>query len=420
MRPRFRGASRMAISGTSGGVGGGLFADINITPLTDIFLVLLIIFMVTTSVTIESAAHIDLPKAESTSPETKGVIVTYTTQHEIFVNSKDVPERELESTLREALGKVEDKIVVFQGDQKVLLGDMVRILDIAKRAGALVATNGGFFAASGDPLGCLMIAGNLISEPDPQRSCAGITADGTVLFDRLHADVTAVAGETSGRIDGVNRERRDDELILYRPIYDTTTRTNNAGAEAVIQNGAVVSVADLRGNAAIPRDGFVLSGHGRGRQWILRALAPGTPVWVQTVFVPRSGNPQWQQVVHAVGGGPRLLSGGVWLPPENFTPEFTDRRHPRSAIGVLADGRIVLVVVDGRQPAHSLGMTLPELAMALRRLGAVEAMNLDGGGSSALVVNGRVVTQPSDETGERPVSDALLVLPALLRPAQGP
>lgn len=295
-----------------------------------------------------------------------------------------------------------------------------RVSDIAKRAGALAATNGGFFAASGDPLGCLMIAGELISEPDPQRSCAGITADGAVLFDRLHADVTAVAGETSGRIDGVNRERRADELILYRPIYDATTRTNNAGVEAVIQNGAVVSVADLRGNAAIPRDGFVLSGHGRGRQWILRALAPGTPVWVQTVFVPRSGNPQWQQVVHAVGGGPRLLSGGVWLPPENFTPEFTDRRHPRSAIGVLADGRIVLVVVDGRQPAHSLGMTLSELAMALRRLGAVEAMNLDGGGSSALVVNGRVVTQPSDETGERPVSDALLVLPAQLQPAQGP
>ncbi len=125
----------MAIS--RGGLGGnGIFADINITPLTDIFLVLLIIFMVTTSVTIESAAHVDLPKAENTTPETKGVIVTYTTQHEIFVNSKDVPERELEPTLREALGKVDEKIVVFQGDQKVLLGDMVRILDIAKRAGA--------------------------------------------------------------------------------------------------------------------------------------------------------------------------------------------------------------------------------------------------------------------------------------------
>ncbi len=126
----------MAISGPHQGGGGGVFADINITPLTDIFLVLLIIFMVTTSVTIESAAHVDLPGATNTAPENKGVIVTYTAQHELFVNSKDVPERELRSSLGEALSKVDQKIVVFQGDRKVLLGDMVRILNIAKAAGA--------------------------------------------------------------------------------------------------------------------------------------------------------------------------------------------------------------------------------------------------------------------------------------------
>lgn len=127
----------MAVSGPKSGDGGpGVFADINITPLTDIFLVLLIIFMVTTSVTIESAAHVDLPLAENTSPENKGVIVTYTSQHELFVNSKDVPERELLSSLREALGKVDNKVVVFQGDRKVLLGDMVRVLNAAKAAGA--------------------------------------------------------------------------------------------------------------------------------------------------------------------------------------------------------------------------------------------------------------------------------------------
>ena len=130
----------MAISGPHGGgsegSGGAVFADINITPLTDIFLVLLIIFMVTTSVTVESAAHVDLPLATNTSPENKGVIVTYTSQHELFVNSRDVPEREALPELREALGKVDAKIVVFQGDRKVLLGDMVRILNIAKAAGA--------------------------------------------------------------------------------------------------------------------------------------------------------------------------------------------------------------------------------------------------------------------------------------------
>jgi biopolymer transport protein ExbD len=125
----------MAVSTPSGG-GGGMFWEINITPLTDIFLVLLIIFMVTASVMVESATHVELPQAQNTSPENKGVIVTYTANHELFVNSKDVPERELEPALVEALGRVDAKIVIFQGDRTVLLGDMVKILDVAKAAGA--------------------------------------------------------------------------------------------------------------------------------------------------------------------------------------------------------------------------------------------------------------------------------------------
>jgi biopolymer transport protein ExbD len=116
--------------------GGGMFWEINITPLTDIFLVLLIIFMVTASVAVESATHVELPTAENTTPENRGVIVTYTANHELFVNSKDVPEREFEPALHEALGRVDAKVVIFQGDRTVLLGDMVRILEVAKAAGA--------------------------------------------------------------------------------------------------------------------------------------------------------------------------------------------------------------------------------------------------------------------------------------------
>jgi biopolymer transport protein ExbD len=116
--------------------GGGMFWEINITPLTDIFLVLLIIFMVTASVMIEAATHVQLPQAQNTSPENKGVIVTYTANHELFVNSRDVPERELEPALTEALKRVDAKIVIFQGDRTVLLGDMVKILEVAKAAGA--------------------------------------------------------------------------------------------------------------------------------------------------------------------------------------------------------------------------------------------------------------------------------------------
>ena len=121
--------------------GGGVFADINITPLTDIFLVLLIIFMVTTAVTIESAAHVDLPKPPlpdtSKVPEKpKGTIVTYTAEHLIYLNDKQVTEPQLVPQLHDVLQNSTDKIVIFQGDPKVIMGDMVRILDLAKSAGA--------------------------------------------------------------------------------------------------------------------------------------------------------------------------------------------------------------------------------------------------------------------------------------------
>jgi biopolymer transport protein ExbD len=95
--------------------------------------------MVTTAVTIESAAHVDLPKAEAAAAPTdkpKGIIVTYTADHLIYLNDKQVTEPELVPQLHDALANSTDKIVIFQGDPKVILGDMVRILDMAKSAGA--------------------------------------------------------------------------------------------------------------------------------------------------------------------------------------------------------------------------------------------------------------------------------------------
>jgi exopolysaccharide biosynthesis protein len=87
------------------------------------------------------------------------------------------------------------------------------------------------------------------------------------------------------------------------------------------------------------------------------------------------------------------------------------QRHPRTAIGWRADGTLVLVVVDGRQPRISVGMTINELAHLMLDLGCVEAINLDGGGSSTMVIRNKIVNNPSDSTGERPVSDALLIFP---------
>ncbi len=286
-----------------------------------------------------------------------------------------------------------------------------RTSEAARRAGALAAINGGFFSSSGDPLGCLAVDGEVLSEPIPGRSCVGITDDGTLLFDVMRFDA-GVAGEGGTvAIHGVNRARGADEVILYRPAFGPSTRTNVFGAEISVVGEIVQLITDGRGNSAIPPGGFVLSAHGQSRGALLAAFKAGDRVTLWARLLPASGDPRWEGVRHVLGGGPRLLADGQYVGGEGFRASFSDRRHPRTAIGRLADGRIVLAVVGGRQPYHSLGMTLVELAATLRALGATDALNLDGGGSTTLVVRGVVINLPSDEFGERPVSDVLLVLP---------
>ena len=123
-----------------------------------------------------------------------------------------------------------------------------------------------------------------------------------------------------------------------------------------------------------------------------------------------------------MGGGPRLVSGGRvrvrgaaegFAPPSepSFYGSFVAARNPRTLAGVRADGTLLLVTVDGRQPGWSAGVTLPEAARVMRALGARDALNLDGGGSTSMTVRGRAVNRPSDPGGERAVSDALVVLP---------
>ncbi|MHB1193298.1 MAG: phosphodiester glycosidase family protein [Longimicrobiales bacterium] len=115
----------------------------------------------------------------------------------------------------------------------------------------------------------------------------------------------------------------------------------------------------------------------------------------------------------AVGGYPELLDGGARVGDLAVSerPAFAASRHPRTAVAWDADEkRLWLVVVDGRQPPHSLGMTLPELAALLEALGAEEGLNLDGGGSSVMVVLGTARNRPSDEAGERPVVNALALV----------
>src|SRR5713226_733944 len=113
-----------------------IIAEINITPLTDIFLVLLIIFMITSSAIIESGGRVNLPSAAKTESAPRGISVTLTPEQEIYVNQKKVTKDELESALRAALGAGPDKTVILRGDRNVLLGEAVWVLSVIKKSGA--------------------------------------------------------------------------------------------------------------------------------------------------------------------------------------------------------------------------------------------------------------------------------------------
>ena len=113
-----------------------IMAEINITPLTDIFLVLLIIFMVSSAAMVESGAKISLPEVDSTVSQAREITVTVTPDQQIFVNSAPTTMDELENVLRGLVAARPDIPVVLEGDREVLFGEAVKILSIAQKAGA--------------------------------------------------------------------------------------------------------------------------------------------------------------------------------------------------------------------------------------------------------------------------------------------
>ena len=177
-----------------------------------------------------------------------------------------------------------------------------------------------------------------------------------------------------------------------------------------------MAVKDLSGSSPIPSDGFVISAVGTARTWTKGYVRKGSPIrfsWRINSIEPGRDR-EWQRAHSILGAGPQLVKAGkvaITYLEEQLAPAFARDRHPRTAVGRTQDGKLILVTVDGRQPAISIGMSLYSLADLLLELGAMDGINLDGGGSTTMVVNQKVVNKPSDQTGERPISDAILIFP---------
>jgi exopolysaccharide biosynthesis protein len=318
------------------------------------------------------------------------------------------------------------RIDLSQASLKIVHGldegvGMETVSSLAARFRAAAATNGGYFRTTGtyrgESIGLLLLNGKLISEPYNNRAELGLINAGSkteVVFGHLKFSGEISMGSVKHDVQGLNRPLSANELIVFTPEFHRTTLTNSDGIEVVVRGNKVVSIGDLKGSSEIPSDGYVISATGSAREWVKRNLRKGsktTFTWRLDPIAP-GGDEAWRHAYSMLGAGPQLIKAGkiaITDKEEKMAPGFATDRHPRTAIAKLASGKLLLLTVDGRQPGVSAGMSLNMLAELLLEFDAVEAINLDGGGSTTMVVRDKIVNRPSDQTGERPVSDAILI-----------
>ena len=281
------------------------------------------------------------------------------------------------------------------------------LVSLARRHKALAAINGGFFEMvgtfRGESVGALKIDGEWVSEPEQGRAVIGFRrVDGKIeaYIDRivLRQELVLSSGETL-RIDGMNRNRGRNELVLYRPHFHIVTLTMPDGVEAVVRNGEVVGIHEGQGSLRIPADGYVLSANGKKRGELLSHIAEGDGVQIRETIIPeRVGDSNlWASFVHIVGGGPLLLQDGTAPSTQAYEREGFDRAfhsfwHPRTAIGKKADGTLLFVTLTAAEAGVRRGVMLTRLAELFLEWGATDALNLDGGNSSMLVIRDEVVS----------------------------
>jgi hypothetical protein len=278
----------------------------------------------------------------------------------------------------------------------------------------LAGVNGDFFNFdSGLPSGILLQDGQLLSQPSPDRSSAGITSDGTLVVGRLGLSATWQGSGAEHAVTAFERAPGPSGVGLFTSTWGAATPATAGSVAAVlfpfsstapgVPVKTTVQELDPGRSMPIPFGGAVLVARGAAAEQLRAEAAVGSDVTVQLSLTP-----SWAGVVSAIGGGPQIVRNGVAIfrAGEAFLPSQLNNRDPRSAVGQLADGRIILVTVDGRQPGWSVGFTNFQLAQALVQLGAVTAIAFDSGGSSTMAFDGALLNRPSDGA-ERRISTAL-------------
>jgi Phosphodiester glycosidase/SPOR domain len=324
---------------------------------------------------------------------------------------------------------------------------------LARGAGATAAINAGFFVldpaagAPGDPAGVGVYQGRLESETTNGRPALLVhdnTARAAIVRLWWHGSVTGAHGDSlalSGlnRVPGLIRNcgepgdsplsrpqqdvtcTKSAEIVAFDKAYGATT-PSGSGAEVVLNaRGKIVSVNTSRGTT-VPAGGHTIQAIGSAAGRLLALARRSTSLSVHSALYRRNGSRLHLRSDESIfNGAPVLvLRGKVHATPNrdgavhpgqpSFYYGWAHKRNPRTFAGIDRHGRLVLVTCDGRS-TNSLGLSISETAAVAHALGMRKAMNLDGGGSTTMVVNGSVINAPSDATGERPIGDALEILP---------
>jgi len=277
------------------------------------------------------------------------------------------------------------------------------ITTIAKNSNAIVALNGTFFKPqTGVPLGTLMINGKMYTGPIYDRVALGIFGNDSVnKFDiaRVQLNASISSGRETIKVDNINQPRiLSSYILIYSSDWGKLAPPSpKYGMQIAVENNKVTNISTAQ--LEIPKNGYVIVGPAQELNKI--DINKNVELNIKT-------SPEWKNVEHIISGGPYLVKEGeIFVDMTEQKLGAIGGRNPRSAIGYTADENLIMVAVDGRENS-SIGMTLMELAGFMKSIGCINAMNLDGGGSTVMYVNGRVVNNPQQQGGI-PVSNAIVL-----------
>ncbi len=278
------------------------------------------------------------------------------------------------------------------------------VLNMNNYYGAVATVNASYFGKSKEVYGLTKIDGIIASTTYLPRTAFGIDNSGKPMIDTVNYEGSIHTKLGDFPLNGVNCDREANTIIEYNSFYGSSTQTNEYGIEYVVENNKIVAINT--NDTRLKENQTVISAHGTMKD-ALQDLKVGD----EMIINDNVGSDRWNKALQIIGVGPRLIKDGqtdITSTEEQIGPDVYGGQSPRTALGIKKDGHILLVVADGRQD-DSDGLTLKQLSGLLLEMGAQDAINFDGGGSSEMVLDDKIVNSPSDGR-QRPVGVGLSVL----------